>query len=524
MEITFLKIKSCPLKKEIKTNILGDLVIGQKRIYKQENVDQSERSTNLKNKLSNSSENKKRREFDTNGNLNLKEMSKFHMSVRKKIVQCSVCMEAWPRKEIPKDVSQFVCSRCLRDKGVPKKFSNENSMIPAVVPPELENLTQCEEMLIARAFPVMQVYIRPNSRTTGYRGHVVTLPHNVQHIVDILPRCPKDLPIISFAVKNADSSNRYFQVRRKVVLEALVWLKKYNPLYQNIIIDYDLLNDLPIDGTLDIKENIINDSEVISPDFGLNDASSDHCESSNFIPTVERQPTEKDRLSKTFEKENNCNYLDIEPTPFNEFSTPYLATLAFPTLFPDGKGDPTDNQQIRQISENQTECFATKLKHLVKFGEFKNGTWVYRFASHPRFGYWAYNMLQRKRLLLLGNFYIKQNYGESLPSIDELREMLHTNNYSSLMKKIQYYAKNISGSNSYWYQVKEQLKATLQQFGTPTIFWTLSCAELHWPEFHALFGEVNYDYNTYRNNVVNNPHILDWFFTERVEAFVKHWL
>ena len=95
--------------------------------------------------------------------------------------------------------------------------------------------------------------------------------------------------------------------------------------------------------------------------------------------------------------------------------------------------------------------------------------------------------IKRKRLLLQGNFYIKQNYGESLPSVDELHEMLHTNSYSSLMKKIQYYAKNISGSNSYWYQVKEQLKATLQQFGTPTIFWTLSCAELHWPEFHALF-------------------------------------
>ena len=53
--------------------------------------------------------------------------------------------------------------------------------------------------------------------------------------------------------------------------------------------------------------------------------------------------------------------MDIGSTPFNEFSTPYLASLAFPTLFPDSRGDPTDNEQIRHISGNQTECFASKL-------------------------------------------------------------------------------------------------------------------------------------------------------------------
>lgn len=28
--------------------------------------------------------------------------------------------------------------------------------------------------------------------------------------------------------------------------------------------------------------------------------------------------------------------------PLNEYQTPFLATMAFPTLFPDGKGDPTN--------------------------------------------------------------------------------------------------------------------------------------------------------------------------------------
>lgn len=34
-------------------------------------------------------------------------------------------------------------------------------LIPPSVPPELQGLTQIEEMLIARALPIMRVYIKP---------------------------------------------------------------------------------------------------------------------------------------------------------------------------------------------------------------------------------------------------------------------------------------------------------------------------------------------------------------------------
>lgn len=72
--------------------------------------------------------------------------------------------------------------------------------------------------------------------------------------------------------------------------------------------------------------------------------------------------------------------------------------------------------------------------------------------------------------------------------------------------------------------MRQQLKATLQQVGSPTIFFTLSCAEFHWPEFHLLFGNLSSDNENYHKNAIEYPHILDWFFTERVELFIKHWL
>ena len=66
------------------------------------------------------------------------------------IIQCTVCNEAWPySNRSSKHNNEYVCCRCKLDKGFPKKFSQENGMTPSPVPKELQNLTQCEEMLIA---------------------------------------------------------------------------------------------------------------------------------------------------------------------------------------------------------------------------------------------------------------------------------------------------------------------------------------------------------------------------------------
>ena len=125
-------------------------------------------------------------------------MKKFHKSLKFQIYQCGVCHEAWPLKTKPKNTISYTCSRCLRDNNIPKKFSTENSMLPSPIPRELQCLTQFEEMLIARAFPVIHVYTKPRGGQRAYKGHVITLPQDVQQLADILPRCPKDLPVIIF--------------------------------------------------------------------------------------------------------------------------------------------------------------------------------------------------------------------------------------------------------------------------------------------------------------------------------------
>lgn len=82
--------------------------------------------------------------------------------------------------------TQYQCLRCINDKEQPKKFSKEKNMIPSLVPFQLENLTQVEEMLTARVLPIMLVYIKPGGQR-GYSGHCINLRQNVAELAHSLP-------------------------------------------------------------------------------------------------------------------------------------------------------------------------------------------------------------------------------------------------------------------------------------------------------------------------------------------------
>ena len=83
----------------------------------------------------------------------------------------------------------------------------------------LENLTQVEEMLIARALPVTHVYLKPGGQR-GYSGHCINLPQNVTELVNLLPRYPKDLSVIVVKIKGKDNNYKglgYFGARHLLV-------------------------------------------------------------------------------------------------------------------------------------------------------------------------------------------------------------------------------------------------------------------------------------------------------------------
>ena len=495
---------------------------------------------NKKRKTSKENQQDYLKEFDVlkNGKIHEQDwaklnIAKFHKSLKFSTYQCTICKEAWPLKSKPRSPDSYICLRCSQDKKSPKKFSVENSMIPSPVPQQLQDLTQIEEMLIARALPIMRVYIKPGGQR-GYSGHCINLPQNVKELASSLPRYPRDLSVFIVKVKGKENTFKDVTVRRQKVHDALLWLIENNSHYAELKINIESLNSLPENGvpsdllTVETEDQIVSD-ESVEPDLGQptdnpteDTVYNESTQMSSFLPVGEQQKQEIEALRNDLHvsAEEPMEWPTVDDEPLNEYQTAYLATMAFPTLFPDGKGDPTNQALLRDVSLQE------RIKHLIKFAENCNGKWVYRFASHPRFSYWAFNMIQRKRILQQSGIFLKQNPGEAHLSIDELREMAASNNSAAFMSKVSRYVANLSGTNAYWHKVREDLKAVITTVGAPTFFFTFSSADMHWPELHALFG-TNTDAITSdnrRQHVINNPHIVDWFFTQRLDSFVKHWL
>ena len=68
-------------------------------------------------------------------------------------------------------------------------------MDPGSVPAELQGLSEVEELLIARAFPIMPIY-RKHGGQRRYKGHVLNLPQDIQGFLNSLPANVSDLPIL----------------------------------------------------------------------------------------------------------------------------------------------------------------------------------------------------------------------------------------------------------------------------------------------------------------------------------------
>ena len=101
--------------------------------------------------------------------------------------------------------------------------------------------------------------------------------------------------------------------------------------------------------------------------------------------------------------------------------------MAFPTLFSDGKGDPTNPSLVRDIS------FQEKVNNLIQFAENRNAPWVYKLAS---------------KICLLGIKHDskKRKIQVKHITIHELQQMATRNNSAPVMSHLLQYVANIPGN------------------------------------------------------------------------------
>ena len=229
-------------------------------------------------------------------------------------------------------------------------------------------------MLIARALPIMRVYIKPGGQR-GYSGHCINLPQNVTEVATSLPRYPKDLAVIIIKVKGRDNTFKDVTVRKQKVHDALVWLINNNPQYSKVLVNEDALNILPEFGvpselmTVETDDDIVLDNDC-STDVGPPTANpsedivyNNSTEMSSFLPAGEQQQQEIEAVRNQLSENKPMQWPLVENEPLNEYQVSLLATMAFPTLFPDGKGDPTNQGLLRDVSLQE------RIKHLLKFAE-----------------------------------------------------------------------------------------------------------------------------------------------------------
>ena len=204
-------------------------------------------------------------------------------------------------------------------------------------------------------------------------------------------------------------------------------------------------------------------------------------------------------------------------TPAPEFTTPYFFTMAFPCLFPHGKGDFHINLPVRcPTLHNWAE-------HLLWY---QDG----RFARHKVWKFVVHNMIMRKRALEQSQFFVNQQLGDPQITVADLQERLARGD--TFTDKL-YFGADLHRTAQYWHQRRRELHALVEvmvnkKHGLP--FMTGSCAEFHFTPLRRLLEEyilqttgekVNLaeDSNARFKAVQENTHVAVSYFDLRTQAY-----
>ncbi|XP_062621909.1 uncharacterized protein LOC134283470 [Saccostrea cucullata] len=354
----------------------------------------------------------------------------------------------------------------------------------------------------------------------------------------ILPKLPSEINILKVRRKGKDDSYKDYRVRRFIVQNALIWLKNNNPVYSDIIISNDRLNQLPFDSPLELQTLELDTFESKNDDQGpapqqFKPGPTDGLSDSGVLmpePSIdinqEVHNVVEDIVNENKSKKKNPTMSIPWPTrdniPISEFTTKYFFTLAFPCLFPYGTGDFHVNRP--RTCSSMTEW----ADHLLLYKDS-------RFARHPYFKFIVHNIIMRKRTLEQSTYIIKQQLGDEHMTVSELKEQLQNGN-NSIPEKILYFGANLRGTSQYWAQRAKELRALIhyqinEGHGLPSFFTTGSCAEFHFKALHRLLQMYTYvttgeqvdlsNRNTLFSILQANPHVVAHYFEIRTQNYFR---
>ena len=240
---------------------------------------------------------------------------------------------------------------------------------------------------------------------------------------------------------------------------------------------------------------------------------------SNASLVSEQKPTQSETDHGTVrsdsgpsEQSTTMDWPSIDRNAIDEFNSEGYWSSAFPTLFPTGDAEYLAPRH-RRITLGQF------LKHLILYDDG-------RFAQHARLCYFTVNTMMRWRALETGRVFVKQRIGDNHIRVEELKDMVNQGQ-SSFASRVIRIGSSLHGSKQYWLSQRRNLMAMEEALGMPSIFFTMSAADLKWSELQVLMTHFRPNNDLEKAServkaVVQNPHLTDGLFLHRAENFLTY--
>ena len=146
----------------------------------------------------------------------------------------------------------------------------------------------------------------------------------------------------------------------------------------------------------------------------------------------------------------------------------HLDLMCFPNLFPTGRfGENHPHQQKLDFSEYVKSRLLNTDSRFRKTSQFVFR--LYRSKVKCDLNSGIYNYLKHTR-------YTGKSVAEIMAMVDK-NDLELEGNLSTILQPVR-------GTNQYWYKVKGELKCMIREWGSPTFFLTLTCAEYDLQIYH----------------------------------------
>ena len=392
------------------------------------------------------------------------------------LLQCQQCKCRWYAPSICRNDEHYMCKECddearknIREPWYTPKWGIENKTIPGPPPLWAQGLTVIEEMLVSPILPVMTVFT-VRGGAYKFKGNSINFMQHVNDLVLELPRLPSQIQTLIVRGPESKLSDRLFRVRAQKVREFCYAAKQMKlPGWNEVNISEENLSLLPEDGIpADIPTTVIQNFDVRGDSASdmditnLNEADNEEGEelTSFMLSVPQKVQLEADIIKQFLEQKNGeelkeSNQRDYEDEeadlrwprqesiPVNEWSENQLASKCFPTLFANGMGDPFD--QERKVSVKVKAHFKKLLQYAY---QQEDGTWIYPFAAHPRFAFWAHNTIMRREAVSLANFCLRHSPRDQLMTVQQIKEVLRSEEHPpAFVRRIQRFGQSITGTN-----------------------------------------------------------------------------